>query len=172
MKQSLSEASICPEHQPKTEEPLARLVKHVLLFSDGSTTRLLQSLVGRSLDIKVHHQTVVEQQHLPPARAKFFPQEGPFLYRISSLYVGPTVLSTNLVYAHLRSLPETLQTQLSAGTYPLGSLISAFETRRDLLKSADACSCSLQPLFRGFTLTPQTYAMKEYNIIFQEKCWF
>jgi chorismate-pyruvate lyase len=163
---------ICPVQQPEPEDPFTSLIKRILLCADGSTTRLLQSIVGQTMTVKVHHQTLIQHQDLPSTIATFFPCEGQFLYRISSLYSGQTLVSTNVVYTCIGALPETLQMQLSAGTIPLGTLISHAETRRDLLRATEQCFCNLQNLFEHFSIPPLFYPMKEYKIIQQEKCWF
>jgi chorismate-pyruvate lyase len=161
-----------PVQHLEPEDLLVPLVKRVLLFSDGSTTHLLQNIIGHAVTVKVHDQAEIQRQDIPPAVAQFLPAEGSFLYRVSSLYSGQTTLSTNVVYASTHTLPEALYVQLSAGNAPLGSLISHFETRRDLLNATERCSCEIQPLFRHFTLSYAHYPVKEYNIVYQKKCWF
>lgn len=165
-------AYICPIQQSDAEDTLISLIKRILLLADGSTTRLLQCIAGQAMTVKVHHQTMVQSQDLPPTLAALFPEKGRFLYRISSLYSGQTLFSTNVVYACIDALSETLQTQLLAGTIPLGTLIDHAETRRDLLRATEQCFCTLQALFKHFSLPPLFYPMKEYTIVHQEKCWF
>lgn len=144
----------------------------MLLRKDGSTTRMIESLVGSKIDVKVHYQQIISKDDIPQELKTYFPEKELFLHRITSLYYKETILSQNVVFADLKSLSNDLQKNLELGKLPVGKLINEIENRRKLLWFGRANTDSLSKLYAPENIISGEFPIKKYLIIRDGQTWF
>ncbi|KAB2951560.1 DUF98 domain-containing protein [Heliorestis acidaminivorans] len=156
-------------------------LKNLLLYSDGSTTRLLSLLTGREISVTLHYQENLPFEecrgfkniiNLFPSHFSFCAQPDYLLCRLTSLHHENTLLSENLVFGCTNFLSSTLLEGLEQGEIPLGYLLSHLEYRREWLWQGEKDSAELQNLFHPRSLPSKTYPVKHYLITRQGKPLF
>jgi chorismate-pyruvate lyase len=114
--------------------PHERLLLDLLLAQDGSTTRLCETVAGGPIAVLVLRQAVTVEvpdlvrSHLPGSH---------FIERITSLVAHGEVMMDNLVYIALDGLEPDIESDLRAGTMPIGHLLARWWVRRAWIASAD-----------------------------------
>lgn len=106
--------------------PVATLL-HLLLHQDGSTTRLLQMLVGGPISVHVLDQGFVDE--VPDSLADVLSGKR-FLRRLISLEAGGYVLLDSISYIATDILPAPVVRDLEEGIRPIGSILADLWTRR------------------------------------------
>lgn len=145
---------------------------HLLLQSDGSTTRMLEAMVGSDLTLNIHQQDIAAKENLPYELIRHFDADGPFLRRVISLCYQGEILSDNIVLACLKTIDPELQSGLIEGQIPLGKLISNVESRRSIIQSDYQRADQLNPYIYPIRLIDNIYPVKKYLILHNKKCWF
>jgi chorismate-pyruvate lyase len=145
---------------------------NILLNADGSTTRLLETLIGDKVTVNVHQQGFFPKDTLPLEPTRYFNSDGPYLYRIMSLYYRDEPISNNVVIAAKSALDGKLQQDLIKGRVPLGKLINGTENRRELISAQVAHSSAVQKLFYTFKLEDDVFPIKQYLIVKSGESWF
>lgn len=157
---------------PRAHENIEKGLAALLLHADGSTTRLLEAMIGGNISLKIHRQGTVPLDQLSAGASSYFGDQGPFLQRIISLHYQDDVLSDNLVLASLRTMDPKLQAGLLEGKIPLGKLIDDMETKRVIIygdyESADMLQSDIHPI----RLTNDIYPVKKYLILHNRTCLF
>ncbi|URZ14568.1 chorismate pyruvate-lyase family protein [Clostridium felsineum] len=144
----------------------------IILKNDGSTTRLLETLVGNTITVGVDSQNVISKGKLPEEVNDYFKRDTQYLFRVVSLYYNGEVLSNNVVVAEVNKLNYELNSQLEKGQIPLGKLISKTDHIRNNVCSKIFSSNELQSLFQNFKLEKNMYPVKQYTIDKEGECWF
>lgn len=149
------------------------LVKR-LLQSDGSTTRLIESIVSShsGVCVDVHHQELVPKNKLDPDIGDSFGAECELLRRISSLRTDESVISDNVVLGRFDLFSRNLQESLLEGRIPLGVLMAKYEYKRELIWSGYQHTDFLKVLFQPYKLPPGYFPFKQYLMIRDNQTWF
>lgn len=155
------------EYSGEKDKTVGGRFEDILLQSDGSTTKMLELIVGGEVTIKVHDQGWIFRSEMLPD--SFFPIEGPgpFIRRVTSLYFQNEVISTNLVFGNPEIISAELQEGLIQGTFPLGKLIKEMEYRRQILFAGYEESQQHLNLLPG-----EQYPTKKYLMIRDGQWWF
>ncbi|MNB74840.1 hypothetical protein D3C81_141780 [compost metagenome] len=154
------------------KKTVGRRFEDILLQNDGSTTKMLELIIGGEVTIKVHDQDWIFRRELP--LDFFFPIEGsgPFIRRVTSLYYQDEVISSNLVFGNPDAISADLQERLIQGTLPIGKLIKEIEYRRDIL-FADYQECDqIRSVYPPGLLPEDGYPIKKYLMIRDGQWWF
>ncbi|MEW9701692.1 chorismate pyruvate-lyase family protein [Paenibacillus sp. SI8] len=160
------------EYRGKSGKSVGGRFEEILLQSDGSTTKMLELIVGGEVTVKVHDQGWIFRNELPPAY--HFPIEGagPFIRRVTSLYYRDEVISTNLVFGNPEVISSKLQEQLQQGTIPLGKLIKEMEYRRQILFAGYEDFNKDHTVFHPAEFSETEYPLKKYVMIREGQWWF
>lgn len=105
----------------------AATLLQVLLHQDGSTTRLLEMLVGSAITVHVLVQGFVDE--LPPPLANSLAGKR-FLRRLSTLEARGHVLLDSISYTAIDALPASVARGLLEGVRPIGHVFSSLWTKR------------------------------------------
>ncbi|MBC2581722.1 chorismate pyruvate-lyase family protein [Clostridium sp. DJ247] len=157
---------------PHLKQAVETKLAKIILFNDGSTTRLLETLVGDKVVVDVHIQDLVSNNNLPKEGINYFKGDGPYLFRIASLYYNEEVLSNNVVIVPKNMLNLSLHKELKKGKIPLGKLINEIDYRRNLISGKTEDSTKLKSLFAPYELEHGIYPVKKYTINRNGECWF
>jgi chorismate-pyruvate lyase len=149
-----------------------RKLSRLLLSTDGSTTRTLSALVGGNLEVQLKHQKTIKLKDIPPDIQPYFPREGSFLHRVTSLKYHQDVLSDNAVFMDISLSSTELQDDIYQGKIPLGLLIANTEYRRKFFECTQMKPAELGHLFSPINLPSEGSLVKKYIIIRDQKCWF
>lgn len=109
--------------ETRWEEAILRF----LISQDGSTTRLLESVVGGKITVHVLDQRLV--QELPRELDSFLPGSS-FLRRLTFLEARGHVLLDSLSYIAIEALPPSVIQELQEGNSPIGNMLSQLWTKR------------------------------------------
>ena len=147
---------------------------NLLLNTDCSTTKIIESLIHDKVNIKIHEQKKVSLNELPDDISKYFVSNGSFLHRISSLYFNKAELSYNLVYVNLDVIPISYQENLFKGDLPIGKIIANLTSQRKLLWNGYKDSKQLLQIdFATLESNIKHYPVKQYLIFNENKpCFF
>ncbi|RUT29633.1 DUF98 domain-containing protein [Paenibacillus zeisoli] len=160
------------EYRGKSRESVIGRFEDILLHSDGSTTKMLELIVGGEVTVEVHDQEWVFRRELLPELHFPIEDAGPFLRRVTSLYYQNEVISTNLVYGNPQVLSGALQEQLMKGKVPLGKLIKEMEYRRQILFAGYEELGPHSLNYHPFVFDRAEYPVKKYVMIREGKWWF
>ncbi|MEC0244268.1 chorismate pyruvate-lyase family protein [Paenibacillus chitinolyticus] len=147
------------------------LISDLLLQTDGTTTRTIEIIVRNQVNIHVYEHERAASESVPEDVRQAFPANGQFIRRLSSLTLPGRVLSYNIVYANLLTLPADLARQLDNRQFPLGKLLAEYPTRREITETGIEHRSSMEA-FAPYSLNTSTYLMKKYKIIGGDSCWF
>ena len=110
--------------------PLLRL----LLALDGSTTRVCEALVGKHVQVLLHHQTATRD--VPLAVREQLGGER-WLERVTSLVSDRAVMMDNLSYTRLDRVPASFLAALEEGSAPIGHLLGPLFVKRESVAGSD-----------------------------------
>jgi chorismate-pyruvate lyase len=144
----------------------------IILDADGSTTRLLETLVGETVTVKLHQQDFFRKKNLPLETTRYFKSDGEFLYRLISLHYRNESLSDNVVITPKSGLDSMLRERLAEGQIPLGKLINETEHCRKLISANIIHSSEVQHQFYSIKLKSGFFPVKKYLIIKDGESWF
>ncbi|SEG71458.1 chorismate pyruvate-lyase family protein [Paenibacillus sp. UNC499MF] len=148
-----------------------RLISDLLLQTDGTTTRTIEIIVGNQVNIHVYEHERAAPESVPEDIRQAFPANGQFIRRLSSLTLPGRVLSYNIVYANLLTLPADLARQLDNRQFPLGKLLAEYPTRREITETGIEHRSGMEA-FASYSLSASAYLMKKYKIMGGDSCWF
>ncbi|MVP01650.1 chorismate pyruvate-lyase family protein [Paenibacillus lutrae] len=147
------------------------LITDLLLQTDGTTTRTIEIIVRNQVNIHVYEHDRAAPECIPEEVRQAFPAGRQFIRRLSSLTLPGSVLSYNIVYANLLSLPADLARQLDNRQFPLGKLLAEYPTRREITETGIEHRNNMKE-FSPYHLSAPTYLMKKYKIMGGDSCWF
>jgi 4-hydroxybenzoate synthetase (chorismate lyase) len=151
---------------------LEKTIINLLLNMDGSTTCLLENLIGGEVAVHVHMQGVYLKEGLPLEATRYFEKENSFLYRIVSLYYKGEPISDNIVIVPEHALDMKLRQEIEKGKVPLGKLINKIEHQRKIISKGFIHSSEVQILFGSFELNNSFFPVKKYRVIKDKENWF
>ncbi|GGA54551.1 hypothetical protein GCM10007416_29680 [Kroppenstedtia guangzhouensis] len=156
---------------PIRGERLAQgMIQDLLLYSDGTTTRMIEILVHQQVEIHVFRHSLLSFSELPDHVP--FTSEGPFLKRLSSLMLNGRYLSYNVVYADMSCMPDYIANELRAKRFPIGKIIHEYDTRREFVELTTVTSEEMDDFHEIVPLSSTMYPKKGYHILHQGKPLF
>jgi chorismate-pyruvate lyase len=154
---SHSRAPAKRERFAETPDAHERRILDLLLAQDGSTTRLCEAIAGGAIRVRVLRQEATDdvpdiiREHLPGTR---------FIERITSLEAHGEVMMDNLSYIALAGLEADIESDLLAGTMPIGHLLSRWWVRREWLR----VSAELSQRLWSFAGLPDESATRSHRL--------
>lgn len=106
------------------------IIKNMLISNTGSTTVLLEAIVGHELNVKVLKQ----EKFLPSPKLKW---KGDTVCRETVLFIGEKNVSHNIAYINWKELDINIRDGLIKGEKPLGKLIMDIDQQRKIEYSDD-----------------------------------
>ncbi|WP_254634777.1 chorismate pyruvate-lyase family protein [Paenibacillus sp. GbtcB18] len=143
-----------------TDNEHDELLSDLLLQTDGTTTRTIEIIVRNQVNIHVYEHERTDPESVPEDVRQAFPANGQFIRRLSSLTLPGRVLSYNIVYANLPTLPADLAKQLDNRQFPLGKLLAEYPTRREITETGIEHRSSME-VFAPYSLSSSVYLMKK-----------
>lgn len=103
-------------------------ILQLLLATDGSTTRLCETVAGGPVQLVLLHQAITEGE-LPPDVRQQLPGQR-FIERLTCLVAHGQVMMDNLSYIALDGLAPDIRADLEGGRLPIGHLLARMWVRR------------------------------------------
>lgn len=104
------------------------IIKNMLMINTGSTTVLLEAIIGQELGVKVLKQ----EKFLSNYNLEW---EGDTVYRETVLFIGENNVSHNMVYINWEGLDSDIRDGLVKGERPLGKVIMDIDQKRKITYS-------------------------------------
>ncbi|ACL77549.1 chorismate pyruvate-lyase family protein [Ruminiclostridium cellulolyticum] len=155
----------------QTERKLA----DILLVSKSSTTRLLEIMTGREVEINVTSQKVTEEKDLSENYYDYISplkKSEKYLKRTVSLHSHGNIFSDNIVIASFDNISDEIKNALLRSKTPLGKIIKDNETKREILWSGYLNKNELNAIFGEQRFSLLEYPFKKYLIYVNDNCCF
>ncbi|MEE1282506.1 MAG: hypothetical protein UHK60_09705 [Acutalibacteraceae bacterium] len=104
------------------------IIKNMLMINTGSTTVLLEAIIGQELGVKV----IEQGKSLSNYNLRW---EGDTVCRETVLFIGETDVSHNMVYINWEGLDSDIRDGLVKGERPLGKVIMDIDQKRKITYS-------------------------------------
>lgn len=111
------------------------IVQNMLMRNTGSTTVLLEAIIGCEVNVKVFRQEKVD----PNFTLKW---KGETVCRETALFIGEKDVSRNVVYINWEGLGNDIRDELILGKKPIGKIIMDTDHRRKILYSGNVAHCN------------------------------
>lgn len=147
--------------EPDVVEFVSEQLLQLLLHNGGSTTAVVEGLVGRRVDLRLRYQAIRrpdDDERVP------MPSRDGLLWRLSTLELAGEALSDNVVWADLTVLPDEFARALFVGRTPIGRILARYEHRREPISAGFVEAADLEARFAPAELPAGRLAMKEYRI--------
>lgn len=106
------------------------IIQNMLMRNTGSTTVLLESIIGCEVSVKVLRQEKVYTNFT-------LKWEGDTVCRETALFIGEKDVSHNIVYINWEGLGNEIRDELILGKKPIGKIIMDTDHRRKILYSGN-----------------------------------
>ena len=156
----------------QTSDKVTQKVIDILLNVGYSTTKLLEILTGKTLEVNVIEQGTMPSFELPDEYRELLSCSNTYMKRIVSLHSKSNVFSDNIVIASWDLVSEDIKKGLLAGKTPLGKLTQRHESKRVLLWSGILDAKDLYGYFNHKKFTARKYPVKKYLLYVDNSCWF
>lgn len=104
------------------------IIKNMLMSNTGSTTVLLEAIIGQELGVKVLKQEKSSSSYN-------LSWEGDTVCRETVLFIGENNVSHNVVYINWEGLDDDIRDELIKGERPLGKVIMDIDQKRKIVYS-------------------------------------
>lgn len=138
------------------------IIKNMLMINTGSTTVLLEAIIGQELGVKVLKQ----EKFLSNYNLGW---EGDTVYRETVLFIGENNVSHNMVYINWEGLDSDIRDGLIKGERPLGKVIMDIDQKRKITY----CGHITPEMQREFNINASSDdIVKRYEIWSGDVCLF
>lgn len=104
------------------------IIKNMLMINTGSTTVLLEAIIGQELSVKVLKQK-------KSLLGSGFKWNGDTICRETVLFIDEKDVSHNMVYINWEALDSDIRDELISGEKPLGKIIMDIDQQRKIIYS-------------------------------------